>query len=435
MYTQLPHHQSRSKSNEQRIYDHLLACVRSESPPDILHRFQVLFLGTSGYQEPEVRQAINAIVKSATQQEEFSLFLNRCCYILVNRWQTQLDCRYAISNLIDILAKASCMPSSLGRTQTTTRLRLLVKQFVKSTHFQRLRRFADFINPDAEASGQHPLVSLLQRYPYLYKHCLVSQGDTQEHQQVIHKAQTQAHQKFELDLSLYMTDLLKRNARKPQDVIRTVGQPAITGGRIIRPVHNPTLLSDSDLRNSLKQFVGKVDARNTHQDLAKQFLMQQTAAAASYKHFKNDFYEYLVSSVDTKFGRCRFNNQLHQCLRDMFSQSNDRCMNDFLMVRTCQQVLNFLVIESRRQPKHWIFMDLINNVGSTATISLVLKVVLICKKVKPYLEKRFGLLFNHYESQQQSSVQWLVHCFEKLNLAWCSQFGKFDYSYVSVLSV
>lgn len=432
MYTQLPHYQSRATSNEQKVYDHLIECVRSESPKEVLHRFQALFLGTSGYQDPEIRQAVNAIVKSANKQEEFALFLNRCCYILVNRWQTQFDCRYAISNLIEILGQASCMPASLGRTQTTTRLRLLVKQFAKSNHFQRLRRFADFINPHS-GSAQQPLVTLLQRYPYLYKHCLVSQGDTQEHQQVVHQAQIQTQQKFELDLSLYMTDILKRSARQSQSVIQTVGQPNPSNGRIIQPVHNPTLLSDSDLRSSLKHFAGKVDARNTHQDLAQQFLRRQEAATPSYQQFKNDFYEYLVSSVDTKFGQCRFNNQLHQCLQGMFPESNDRSMNDFLMIRTCQHVLNFLVIESRRQPKHWIFMDLINNVGSTSTISLLLKVVLVCKKIKPYLEKRFALLFNHYETQKQSTVQWLVHCFEKLNLAWCSQFGKFDYSYVSVL--
>ncbi len=431
MNTQLPRYQSRTASNEQRVYDHLLSCVRAENPQEVLHRFQSLFLGTSGYQEPHIRQALNAIVKSATKQDEFALFLNRCCYILVNRWQTQFDCRYAISNLINILGQASCMPVSLGRTQTTTRLRLLVKQFVKSNHFHRLRRFADFINPNASASDQQPLTNLLQRYPYLYKHCLVSQGDTQEHQQVIHQAQIQTQQKFELDLSVYMTDILKRNSRKPHLAMETVGQ-SMDNGNIIQPVHNPTLLSDSELCTSLKYFVGKVDARNTHQDLAKQFLIQQEVAS-SYKHFKNDFYEYLVSSVDSKFGQCRFNNQLHQCLQGMFPESHDRQMNDFLMVRTCQQVLNFLVIESRKQPKHWIFMDLINNMGSTSTVSLLLKIVLVCKKVKPYLEKRFALLFNHYETQKQSMMRWLVHCFEKLNLAWCSQFGKFDYSYVAVL--
>lgn len=431
MNTQLPHHQSRTVADEQRVYDHLLTSVRAESPQEVLHRFQSLFLGTSRYQEPEIRQAVNAIVKSANKQDEFSLFLNRCCYILINRWQTQFDSRSAIPDLIAILGQASGMPASLGRTQTTTRLRLLVKQFVKSNHFQRLRRFADFINPHS-ASAQQPLVTLLQRYPYLYKHCLVSQGDTQEHQQVVHQAQVQTQQKFELDLSLYMTDILKRSARQSRSLIQTVGQPDPRTGRMIQPVHNPTLLSDSDLQGTLKHFVGKVDARHTHQDLAQQFLMRQDAAP-SYKRFKDDFYEYLVSSVNTKFGQCRFNNQLHQCLQEMFPESNNRSMNDFLKVRTCQQVLNFLVIESRRQPKHWMFMDLINNVGSTSTIGLLLKVVLICKKIKPYLEKRFALLFNHYETQKQSTVQWLVRCFEKLNLAWCSQFGKFDYSYVSVL--
>jgi hypothetical protein len=68
-------------------------------------------------------------------------------------------------------------------------------------------------------------------------------------------------------------------------------------------------------------------------------------------------------------------------------------------------------------------MDLITNIGPSATIRLLLKIVLVCKKVKPYLEKRFAILFNHYESYSQSGVQWLVKCMENLNIAWSSYFG------------
>ena len=108
-------------------------------------------------------------------------------------------------------------------------------------------------------------------------------------------------------------------------------------------------------------------------------------------------------------------------------------MSDFLLARTCNKVMNFLVIESPKQPNHLVFMDLINNLGSTKTIGLLLKVLLICKKVKPYLERRFAILFNHYESQRRSAVQWLVYCLEKVNLAWSTHFGRVDFSFVTVL--
>jgi hypothetical protein len=102
-------------------------------------------------------------------------------------------------------------------------------------------------------------------------------------------------------------------------------------------------------------------------------------------------------------------------------------------VRTCNQVLNFMVIESKQRPNHSVFMDLLNNVGSTLTVGLLLKVVLLCNKVKPYLERRLSILFQHYESQARGSVDWLVRCLEKLNLAWTAHFSAQNLSYVHLL--
>jgi|GEM_PF-2918091 len=126
-----------------------------------------------------------------------------------------------------------------------------------------------------------------------------------------------------------MMDLLKRGVRQSRSLMQTVEQPEPGTSRIIQPVHNPMFLSDSELQGTLKHFVGKVDARHTHHDLAQQFLMRQDAATSSYKRFKDGFYEYLVSSVNTKFGQCRFNNQLHQCLQPTFSRLASRADNIF----------------------------------------------------------------------------------------------------------
>jgi hypothetical protein len=67
-------------------------------------------------------------------------------------------------------------------------------------------------------------------------------------------------------------------------------------------------------------------------------------------------------------------------------------------------------------------------VGPTMTASLLLKVVLFCKKVKPYLEKRFALLFNHYERNAKSGLKWVVQILENVNLALVTNFGKTNFS-------
>ena len=413
-------------SDEQIIYDHLLDCVRSQAPEEVLTRFYNLFVGGLQYPNPEIRAALNHIVTAASAKETFGPFLNRCCYILVNTWQSQPLYRPAIPQLVAHLDRARSMTPSLHRTQATTRLRFLVHQFTHSQVYQKLRRLSELLYPSTGTANQ-PLGQMLVRYPYLYQHCLTTQQDNHEHQQTIRQFQTQAQTKFDHNLHQFTTHLARNPARSSRSIIQPNSSEAV-----IQAVRNPTLLSEGELRGTLKQFVGKVNHQGSYRDMAQHFVAHN-AVPHTYKNFKRNFYEYLVSSVDPKFGRCRFNHQLCTFLDGLYPDKNHSQLNDFLLIRTCNQLMNFLTIESRQQPNHRVFMDLINNIGSTETVGLMMKVVLFCKKTKPYLERRFAILFDHYESHTRSTVKWLVRCLEKVNLAWSAHFSRFDFSFVSVL--
>ena len=63
-------------------------------------------------------------------------------------------------------------------------------------------------------------------------------------------------------------------------------------------------------------------------------------------------------------------------------------------------------------------------------MGVLLRIVLLCRKVRPYLERRFSILFNHYEYSEQRAVQWLVNALEMLNIALVTNFGKLDLSLV-----
>lgn len=417
MNTRIEQYNRLTMSEEQKIYDHLLHCVQVESPSKMLERFRTLFLTGLNYSDPDIRAALDKIVGSSFAEQDFKLFLNRCCYILINRWQSRPQFQDAIPQLIALLARpSSATAAGLGRTRSLNRLRQLMQFFAQSEQYQRLRRLAEFMTQASESlENTKPLVTLLRRYPYLYHHCLVSEDSDDEHQRNVRQAQKRAQKQFEVDLSQYLTYEL-RCFRSPS--------------KVIQPVRNPTLLSSNALHNALKIFAGKVNGSGSYRDIAQRFLIHANQAK-SYKVFKDDFYDYLTTSVDTKFGRCRFNNQLHTYLAKILTQSNSQKFSDFLFVRTCSQVLNFLVIESAQNPNHYVFMDLITNIGATGTMGLLLKIVLVCKKVKPYLEKRFSILFNHYESHSRSNVQWLINCLENLNVAWSAHFGTTDFSYVN----
>ena len=139
-------------------------------------------------------------------------------------------------------------------------------------------------------------------------------------------------------------------------------------------------------------------------------------------------YEYILGSMDTRYSQGSFNKKLFNLLQNTHPECNQQKPTEFLMMRTSSQLLNFLIVDSPSQPEHYIFIDLITNLGVTRTVGLFLKIVLFSKKVRPYLEKRFSILFNHYESFTREGVPWLVRSLENMQLALSVHFGKVDLS-------
>jgi hypothetical protein len=410
---------------EQWIYQHLLHLVQMESPDQMIERFRALFVERANYPEPEIIPILDKITASRTATEDFKFFLNRCCHILINRWYMQPQFHYAIRELIGLfdLPLIRLTAGSL-RTREIRRLRELLQIFTESEQYVILRRFLQLVNHTPNINSRkdnQPLMNLISRYPYLYEHCLISEDSTFEQQETVRNFQAQVQNKFEIDLSQYITYKVRR-----VQILRKV--PPSEANRILRPINNPTLLNDSDLYSSVKQFIGKSEGNYTYQERAQQFL-KYTSPTAKFHDFKDDLYEYLISSIDGKYGKRQFNQRLYTHLQNTLPDADQQKINDFLIVRTCSQLLNFLVVNSQASPQHSTFLDLISNQGSLPTIGLLLKVVLICNKVKPYLEKRVAILFNHYENATTDAIDWLVGTLEQLNIAMSINFGNIDLSF------
>ena len=430
MSTWTPNFNRQINQEEQQLYDHLLRLVQAEQPAQLIERFRALFVDGTGYPDAEIAAAMNKIATAKAADQEFRFVLNRCCHILINRWQTRPQLQAAIPELIALFETTpSRSGAKYSQARSMRRVRELVKGFVDSEQYVTLRRLSQVMSQtdDLHLPPAHePIGALIQRYPYLYEHCLLAEGSTYEHQQTIRQLQAKAQRQYEVDLSQYVTYQVRRS-----QIDRTV--PLSTSSRILQPVKNPTLLSDQELCRALKQFAGKSQSAGTYRDLAQRFLTH-TNQAPTYQSFKDDLYQYITASVDPEYGRRQFNNQLYSQLKQTLPESNNQKLNDFLLVRTCSQLLNFLVVESPQRPNHFVFVDLISNIGSTLTTGLLLKIVLICRKVKPYLEKRFSILFNHYEFCRRDGVQWLVEAMEMLNLALSTNFSTIDLSFINQIA-
>lgn len=414
---------------EQLLYNHWLELVQVEQPTEIINRFRTLFIHCDRYPDRSIVEALEKIATSKEAEPELKYILNRCCHIAINRWQTQPNKQAAIPELIAVFEEVPKVIFGYNQSRAIGHITKLVNEFTESEQYLTLKRLSKVISHNSEDSNHTKtptnlaLGTLIPRYPYLYSHCLLSDDSNYEQQKVIKKIQARKQQQFEINLSQYVAHQVRKN-----EIARRV--TSLSFGRTIQNIKNPTLLSDTELFFALKQFVGKVEAGNTYRQIAGSFLAN-TSQSQSYGSFKDDLYEYLISSVTHyDYGKGQFKDKLYKQLQSTFPHSDSQQFNEFLMMRTCSQLLNFLVVESQKRPNHFVFIDLISNLGPTETTGLLLKIVLICDKVKPYLEKRLAILFGHYEFSARTGVMWLVKALENLNLALSTNFGKVDVSFL-----
>lgn len=399
---------------EQHLYDHLLECVRVETPDELLRRFRLLFGSGMGYPDHEVWQSLKKIVDSPFVEKDFKFILNRSSYILINHWLMQPKLHSAIPELVALFDLESAGPS---RSRTSQRLRDLVLAFQNTEQYMALKRLANLVQQTSEwsSSSNKPLGTLVRRYPCLYKYNLLTTDSTDEQRRTIRKIKRHMQHQFERDLARYATyKLLNGNSLN--------GLTSTHLAQNLQSPNNPTLLSDRHLDRALQQFGGKIDGSNTYRDLAQRFLTYSSQGQC-YRDFKDDLYAYLVSSIDSKYGRNQFNQRLYSQLQTISPEQDFHQLNDVLLIGTCCKLLNFLVVENAQSPNHAVFVDLTGNLGITTTIGLLLKIVLICRKVKPYLEKQFSILFKHYEACTRDSVIWLIDSLENLNIAFSINFG------------
>jgi hypothetical protein len=405
---------------EQLIYEHFLDVVKSEQPARVLERFKSLFIDGIGYSDNRIWATIETLISEKIAEQNFPLVINRCCYILVNYWQMQQSGQVPIADLIGMLDNLKDVRKTYARM--VRRLRQLLHFYIQSDEYLKLKRLNVVLNATTTAKAtidDRPLGTLITRYPYLYQHSLVSEERTLENVETIKRVQQDLWKKHELSLSQYLTYQVRKS--------RVAAQFGIDAANDLPVITNPTLLSTRELGTAFGQFAGKAEGDATYQDLSRGFVsrleLQPTIAS-----FKRDLYEYIISGVDSSYGQRSFNDRLSKTIESILPDRHNQRLDEIGLLRTCTHILNHLVVESPQQPQHFVFIDLISNLGAVFTTGLLLKIVLICKKAKPLLESRLSMLFDHYEASTCQGVSWLIKSLETWNVAGAIHFGKMDAS-------
>ena len=411
------------------IYDHLQESLQRDSPERVIQRFRNLFIKGTGYDVHAVKSALDTIINTHYVEREFPFFLNRCCHIIINYWQKSPELQAHIPLLLSQLDIV--LPPRTANSKSTRKLRKLIKNFQSTEQYIKLKRLGNLSNQNYNQSDDSDVYvgDLIQRYPFLYQHCLLSEDSSYEFTKTVKKIKKSIQRTYELDISQYLTyrvrlaEIVRKYKASNQNKIPK---------KLIQPIENPTLLSDKKLNYALKQYLGKVESGYTYQGLAYNF-SHNINHTKYYRQFKNELYEYLISGIDSQYAKRKLNQKLYTYLQDILPDFHSQSVDEFTIMRTCSSLLKFLVVDSPKNPNYDLFVDLVNNLGETKVVGLLLKLLLICNKVKPYLEQRFAILFSHHEFDDKSEVPWLINSLENLQLALSIHFGKADLSLIKLL--
>jgi hypothetical protein len=437
---------------EQKVYSYISKLSVTESPEEIVVFFRNLFIEGISYKDPEIRKNLEAIVNNTKYTEgQFHKFITNCCYIAIYFWQKDRKAPVAtVYELVFAFNKTSFSTNKAGSYRKLSRIKNWLNSYKNSEEYLKLKRLIKILQKyDTESQAQiqeeqdenyvnqqdpNLISNLIQRYPYLYESYLLTESNSNEAKKIIQTLRSRIQHNFELSLVQYMTDKLriKQRQEKFSDLrfdsnnlrssLRKDDQDSII----------PTLLDDQELDRSLRHFVIELKSGYSYRSLAKSFLdsSQQTN---SFKSFKDDIYQYLIFGLEPRYGKHHFNSQLTKVLQNILPEANEQRPNEFMTIRVCSSLLNFLIVDPSQPHNYYVFMDLVTNVGAAETVGLLLKLLLICPKIRPSLEKRLSILVTHYECSTRSQVPWLIKSLENFQLASSAHFGKVDLSYYNLI--
>jgi hypothetical protein len=401
-------------SLEDSVYQHFQYWRKQEAPHQLIERFRSLLLDGTHYSDGSVAKAIFTLSQEDNAEREFKYVLNRCCYTLINLWYTQPRDHWAIPELIGLFDDLS----SASTTPEVQRVQALAKEFVASDQYAALGRLRQIFSDPKDQGGaaiaavdEQPLAYRIRHYPFLYDNSLLTKDSDQEQKQNI----GDLRRKAEIDLGIRLARY--HGSQRAQS----------TGSRGA----NPTLLVSADLNDAIGYYTGKIDGNRTQKDLARWFATY-SKTTRSFRDFKDEFVDYLISpiaAVEPKYNSNHFTRSLRQYLRETLSEFDDQRLNSFILVETCRRLLNFLVVDSPQRPVFRRFRHLLEDIGYTLTIGLLLRVVLFCSAAKPWLERCFSVLFNLHERRFCKEVPWLVHSLEYTNIALITNFNDVGYQF------
>ncbi|PMB41492.1 hypothetical protein CEN40_19965 [Fischerella thermalis CCMEE 5205] len=383
---------------QEKVYSFFVEIVNKYAPEDVLIEFKSVFLDCLGLKKLDLTIGIYDVF--IDNEKNFHNTLKRCCYILVNNWESNRKHKYTQA-LIELIANYKSTAIHHKQTKITI-FQTWLDNFIQSQDFQELKLFA--YKNENKANGHW-----VNRYTsYLLAAQVVDKNNPEEQKEAAKKASKQLKDKFKFELAMYVA----RSQSNASSQTR---------------YRNPSVLGDDILRLIKAIIVRK--GVFSYDNIANIFLKQ--TQNQTFKDFKESLVKYLIFSVQQPKFVDTLQQQLSEKLLTWKPEYNDVIINKYLLLRTCNRMIDFLTTENSVKPSP-LFVLLLSQGHPLTLVIVLLKIILICKHSRSHLESRIAHLIRYYDQYSEAECQWFINFIEIFNITFAIYAENVEYNLIKV---
>jgi hypothetical protein len=383
---------------QEKFYSFFVDIVNKYSPEDVLFEFKSIFLDCLSLKSLDIISSIYEVF--INNERDFHNTLKRCCYILVNNWESSRKHQYTQA-LIELIAGYKSATIYHEHTRITS-FQTWLNNFIHSQDFQELKLFA--YKNENKADGHW-----VNRYTsYLLAAQVVDKKNPKEQKEAAKKASKQLKDKFKFELAMYVA----RSQSNASSQTR---------------YRNPSALGDDILRLIKAIIVRK--GVFSYDNIANIFLKQ--TQNQTFKDFKESLVKYLIFSVQQPKFVDTLQQQLSEKLLTWKPEYNDVIINKYLLLRTCNRMIDFLTTENSVKPSP-LFILLLSQGHPLTLVIVLLKIIFICKHSRSHLESRIAHLIRYYDRYSEAECQWFINFIEIFNVTFAIYAENVEYNLIKV---
>lgn len=151
----------------------------------------------------------------------------------------------------------------------------------------------------------------------------------------------------------------------------------------------------------------------------------------TFLKFKISLIKYLIYSISQPEIVNILQQNLSEKLLPWKSKYDEEIINRDLCLRTCNRVIDYLIIDKTREPSPLLILLIVQ--GHPLTLAIVLlKIILISPNSRSHLEARIASLIHYYENYSEQECKWLINFLEIFQIAFTIYAENVEYNLINL---